>query len=113
MARPKIKRFSEKFAFLSNFLNNIQIFMNLMHMFEKLLQILGLCTIENFRSTLENSDPQPPFGGPPQPKTPACITSTVLFVNVSLICTLSKCGYFLSSRVCNQDLTQFAKSLKI
>ena len=60
MARTKIKNFSEKSAF---FLEFSQYFFNflliLMHIFEKLPRILGLCPIVKFRSTLEKSDPPP------------------------------------------------------
>ena len=59
-----------------------------MHIFEKLPQILGLCPILKFRSTLQKSEPQT-FRGPPQPKNPACF-SVILFqfylaFNVTLI----------------------------
>ena len=71
MAHAKIKKFSEKFAF-SNFLNIFQFFINFNAIFEKLPQILGLYPIVKFRSDPRKSDPQT-FGGPPQPKNPACI----------------------------------------
>ena len=58
MPPQKIKTFSEKFAF---FLELSQYFFNflliLMHIFEKLPQILGLWLIVKFRFTLEKSDP--------------------------------------------------------
>ena len=55
---PIFKRFSERFAFFSIFPNNIANFLLiLMQIFEKLPQILGLCPIVKFRSTLEKSDP--------------------------------------------------------
>ena len=72
MAPRKLKKFSEKFAF---FLEFSQYFFNflliLMHIFEKLPQILGLCPIVKFRSTLEKSAPPQTFCGPPSPKNPA------------------------------------------
>ena len=75
MARPKIKKFSEKFAF---FLEFSQYFSNLlfilMHIFEKLPQILVLCPIVKFRSTLEKSDPPNILWTPLNRKNPALIT---------------------------------------
>ena len=71
MARPKIKKFSEKFAIFPRIFSIFFQFFKLilMHIFEKLSQILGLCPIVKFRSTLEKADPQT-FCGPPQPKNP-------------------------------------------
>ena len=57
MAHAKFTKLSEKFVFFSNFLNIFNFLLILMHIFEKLPQILGLYTIVNFRSTLEKSDP--------------------------------------------------------
>ena len=58
MARQKIKNFCKKFAF---FLEFSQYFFNflliLMHIFEKLPQILGRCPRVKFRTILEKSDP--------------------------------------------------------
>ena len=72
MARPKIKKFSEKFAFFLEFSQYFfSVLLILMHIFEKLPQILGLCPIVKFRSTLEKSDPPEHFLDPPQPKNPA------------------------------------------
>ena len=47
-----------------------------MHIFEKLLEILELCPIVKFRSSPRKIGPQT-FGGPPQPKNPACITHEI------------------------------------
>ena len=65
MTRPKIKKFLKNLHFFSNFLNSFSIFLLiLMHIFEKLPQILGLCPIVKFRSTIEKSDPPNIFGTP-------------------------------------------------
>ena len=62
-----------------------------MHIFEKLPQTLGLCPIVNFRSDPRKSDPQT-FGGPPQPKNPACITETYYIIKkITLIQKFSQC----------------------
>ena len=64
MARPKIKKFSEKGAFFVEFSHLcFNFLLILMQKFEKLPQILGLCQIVKFRSTLEKSDPKH-FGDP-------------------------------------------------
>ena len=55
MAPRKLKNFLKNLHFFSNFLNFFKLI--LMHIFEKLLQILGLCPIVKIRSTLEKSDP--------------------------------------------------------
>ena len=60
MARQKIKKFSEKLTFFLEFSQYFSNFLLILrHIFEKLPQILGLCPIVKFRSTLEKSDPPP------------------------------------------------------
>ena len=89
MAHPIIEKGFRKFAFFSrNFSTIFQIFINVMHIFEKLRQILGLCKKVKFRSNLEKSDPPPKkktFGGPPKPKNPACITAKPFSIPIKLL----------------------------
>ena len=73
---PENKKISEKLQFFSNFLNFLLI---LMHIFEKLPQILGLYQIVKIRSTFEKSDPPQTFGGPPSTEK-SCINYCLLNV---------------------------------
>ena len=64
MARPKIKTFW-KICILSRIFSIIfQFLLILMHIFEKLPQILGLCPIVKFRSTSKNRTPSNIFWTP-------------------------------------------------
>ena len=80
MARQKMKKILKFFHFSRIF---SIIFQFLMHIFEKLPQILGLCSIVKFRSTLEKSDPPPNILWTPLNRK---ILHKLLIINVTFQC---------------------------
>ena len=68
-----------------------------MQILEKLPQILGLCPVVKFRSTLEKSDPQT-FGGPLSTEK-SCINYCILTLDlqINLLSILGVAKYFRSA----------------
>ena len=103
MARPKIKKFSEKIYIFSRIFSKFfQFFINFNAYFEKVPQILGLCPIVKIRSTLEKSDRPQTFCAPPSTEK-SCINywlSNFMFIylhrvtsNIKMCNAFSTCPF--------------------